>query len=119
VWYPVRISRYELIPDSQGAGRYHGGLGLRRDYFFDHEVVFSVLSDRGKFPPLGLAGGQPARCAKYRLNPDSELQEHSSKTSVELAPGDTFSVQMGGAAATALLSNESRHSCFRTFWPDG
>jgi N-methylhydantoinase B len=94
--YPVRISRYELIPNSEGAGRYRGGLGLRRDYFFDHEVVFSVLSDRGKFPPRGLAGGQPARCAKYRLNPDSELQEHSSKTSVELAPGDTFSVQMGG-----------------------
>ena len=55
-----------------------------------------MLSDRGKFPPWGLAGGQPARCAKYRLNPDTELVEHSSKTSIELSPGNTFSVQMGG-----------------------
>ena len=32
--YPVRILRYELIPDSEGAGSYRGGLGVRRDYTF-------------------------------------------------------------------------------------
>lgn len=94
--YPVMITRYELIPDSEGAGRFRGGLGLRRDYLFDHEVVFSVLSDRAKFPPWGLEGGLPGRLAKYIVNPDTEHRECSSKTSIVLHPGDVFSVQMGG-----------------------
>lgn len=94
--YPVRIVRYELIPDSEGAGRFRGGLGLRRDYLFDHDVVFSVLADRAKFAPWGLAGGWPARPAHYVLNPDTNSREYPSKTSIELHPGDVFSVQMGG-----------------------
>src|SRR5438105_9302416 len=28
--FPVRVERYEMIPDSGGAGRYRGGLGVRR-----------------------------------------------------------------------------------------
>jgi N-methylhydantoinase B len=94
--YPVTITRYELIPDSEGAGRFRGGLGLRRDYLFDHEVVFSVLSDRAKFPPWGLAEGLSARAAKYIANPDTEHRECGSKTTLQLRPGDVFSVQMGG-----------------------
>jgi N-methylhydantoinase B len=30
--YPLRVERYELIPDSGGMGTYRGGLGLRREY---------------------------------------------------------------------------------------
>ncbi|MFQ5896532.1 MAG: hydantoinase B/oxoprolinase family protein, partial [Nitrospinota bacterium] len=64
--YPVRILRYELIPDSEGAGRFRGGLGVRRDYLFPgHTPVFSVMSDRAKNPPRGLFGGQNARPASY------------------------------------------------------
>ena len=94
--YPVRISRYALIPDSEGSGRYRGGLGLRRDYQFDQPTVFSVLADRAKFSPWGLAGGGSARPAHYVLNPDGEARPLSSKFSIDLEPGDTFSIQMGG-----------------------
>ena len=94
--YQVMIVRYELIQDSEGAGRFRGGLGLRRDYQFDHAAVFSVLSDKAKFAPWGLAGGMPARPARYLLNPDGENRHCSSKTSVALGAGDVFSVQMGG-----------------------
>ena len=63
--YPVRITRYNLIPDSEGAGRFRGGLGLCREYVFpEHEPVFTTLADRAKFPPWGLfqgGDGQPAR----------------------------------------------------------
>ncbi len=45
--YPVRILRYELVENSEGAGRQRGGLGVRRDYRFDdHEVTFTILADR-------------------------------------------------------------------------
>ena len=94
--YPVLITQYELIQDSEGAGRFRGGLGLRRDYKFDHEVVFSVLSDKTKFQPWGLMGGLLGRSAHYVINPETDPRECGSKTSNVLSPGDVFSVQMGG-----------------------
>jgi N-methylhydantoinase B len=94
--YPVRISRYALIPDSEGAGRFRGGLGLRRDYQFDQPTVFSVLADKAKFAPWGLAGGGSARAAHYVLNPEGEARLLKSKFSIDLEAGDTFSIQMGG-----------------------
>lgn len=87
--YPVRIARYELVDDSEGAGRWRGGLGLRRDYHFpDHGVSFTVLSDRDKWGPHGLFGGLPGTRAFYTLNPDSEAHALGSKATVELRPGD-------------------------------
>ena len=52
--YPVRITRYSLIPDSEGPGQFRGGLGLCREYIFpDHEPVLTILADRVRFPPWG------------------------------------------------------------------
>jgi N-methylhydantoinase B len=85
----MRIPRYELVEDSEGPGRQRGGLGLRRDYLFpDHEVSFSILSDRDRWGPWGLFGGLPGRKASYLLNPDGEAIELGSKETVELKPGE-------------------------------
>lgn len=94
--YPIRILRYCLIPDSEGAGRYRGGLGLRRDYVFENSVTFSVLADRARFAPWGLAGGGEARPAHYILDPQGEARQYPSKFSIELPAGQVFSIQMGG-----------------------
>jgi N-methylhydantoinase B len=95
--YPVRISRYELIEDSEGPGRQRGGLGLRRDYLFpDHAVTFTVLADRDREGPWGLFGGQPGRPAEYVLDPDRDARRLGSKTTVELAPGDVISYRTCG-----------------------
>ena len=52
--YPVRINQYSLLADSEGAGRFRGGLGLRREYeFVGHEPLFTILADRTRFPPWG------------------------------------------------------------------
>ena len=95
--YPVRIRRYELIEDSEGAGEHRGGLGVRRDYEFPgHAPSFSILSDKARHAPWGLFGGGAARPAKYILNPDGEARELPSKITLRLAPGDVVSVQTPG-----------------------
>ncbi len=55
--YPLRIVRYGLVPDSEGAGRQRGGLGLRRDYVGEGDVVLTVMAERSSFSPQGLFGG--------------------------------------------------------------
>ncbi len=95
--YPVRIVRYELIPDSEGPGRFRGGLGLRRDYMFpDRDVTFTILADRDVAGPWGLFGGQPGRPAEYILNPGDGETRLRSKTTLELKRGDVVSYRTCG-----------------------
>ena len=96
--YPVRIVRYELIENSEGGGRHRGGLGVRRDYTFPgHAPSFSILSDKARFAPWGLFGGDAARPAKYILNPETPgARELPSKITFQLAPDDVVSVQTPG-----------------------
>ncbi len=95
---PVIILRYELIPDSEGAGKYRGGLGVRRDYWFkDHAATFSALTDVAKYPPLGLFGGLPARPLRIIRNPKDGDDTHiGSKVTVSLEPNEVISVQTPG-----------------------
>jgi len=95
--YPIRITRYELVDDSDGAGTFRGGLGLRRDYHFpDHEASFTILSDRNRWGPWGLFGGLAGRKAYYILNPDAEATALGSKVTVQLKAGDTVSYRTCG-----------------------
>ena len=95
--YPVRITRYELVENSDGPGKYRGGLGLRRDYFFpDHEASFTILADRERWGPHGLFGGLPGERAHYVLNPDSDATELGSKVTVQLKVNDVVSYRTCG-----------------------
>jgi len=98
--FPIRISRLSLIEDSEGPGKFRGGLGMRRDYHFpDDPATFTVLSDRDIAGPKGIFGGMDGRKAFYILNPDEQSEqvtELSSKCVVELKPGDTVSFQTPG-----------------------
>ena len=95
--YPVRITRYEPVDGSGGPGKHRGGLGLRRDYLFpDHEASFSILSDRNRWGPCGLFGGQPGQVASYVLNPGPDEVRLPSKTTVQLSPGDIVSFRTCG-----------------------
>ena len=95
--YPVRIVRYELLPDSEGPGKHRGGLGLRRDYLFlDHDARFTVLADRDKEGPWGLYGGDSGRKASYIFSSENHETELGSKVTVDLKPGDMMSYRTCG-----------------------
>jgi N-methylhydantoinase B len=56
--YPLRVERTELRRDSGGAGRWRGGLGLRREVRIEAAPAqLSVLSEKNLLPPYGVSGG--------------------------------------------------------------
>ena len=95
---PVYVRRYELITDSEGAGRQRGGLGVRRDLeFYDHEASFSLLTDRTRSGPWGVFGGRAASPARFYRNPDTAAEETlASKSTTKLDPNEVVSVQTPG-----------------------
>ena len=66
--YPVRVTRLSLVEDSDGAGRFRGGLGLRKDFLFDRPTTFTVLADRDAARAVGRLR-RPGRQAG-RVRPD-------------------------------------------------
>ena len=95
--YPIRIARLELIPDSGGAGRWRGGLGVRRDFEFPYTAcTWSVMSDGRKFAPWGLMGGKPGRPAHFILDPLGEHRDLPSKCVVDVPKGGRVRVETPG-----------------------
>ncbi|WP_380675846.1 hydantoinase B/oxoprolinase family protein [Salinigranum sp. GCM10025319] len=95
---PVYVRRYELVRDSEGAGRQRGGLGVRRDYeFYGEEATFSLLTDRTRSAPWGLFGGHSASPSRFLRNPGTDHEEVlASKSTTELDPGEVVSVRTPG-----------------------
>jgi N-methylhydantoinase B len=89
--HPIRVDEYGFVPDSCGAGRFRGGLGLRRRYtLLNDEATLQLRSDRITFRPYGLAGGGPARGTRNVLNPDGEAREMPAKFATTLRRGDVI-----------------------------
>ncbi len=95
---PLAITRYELLPDSAGAGRYRGGLGLLREWRMDcDEAVFTANLERFKFQPYGLAGGEPAQPGRLTLLRDGEATALGSKVgNIRLRRGDIIRLETSG-----------------------
>jgi len=55
---PLRVTRYELIQDGGGAGKYRGGLGVLREFeILTEECIISCHSNKAKTGPRGIFGG--------------------------------------------------------------
>jgi N-methylhydantoinase B len=96
---PVLIERFELIRDSAGAGRHRGGTGIRRDLrLLLENGKLTNNTERHRFAPWGLFGGQPGRPGVTLINPGtpSERRIHSKASDV-FDHGDVVSFQQSGA----------------------
>jgi len=94
--YPVRVTRLALVEDSDGAGRFRGGLGLRKDFLFDRPTTFTVLADRTLRGPSGALGGHAGKTAEYVLIRDGVETRLPAKTTFDVLPGDTVSYRTCG-----------------------
>jgi N-methylhydantoinase B len=96
--YPVVVDRLELVPDSGGAGRHRGGLGLRKDFtLLGEDVTFTNLLERTASRPWGLAGGEGGDRGQTVRNPEQEGEQLHPKGEYSLSYGDTVSFRLSGA----------------------
>ncbi|TAJ84187.1 hydantoinase B/oxoprolinase family protein [bacterium] len=97
--FSTRLSRFELIPDSGGAGKFRGGLGFVREYLIlDHDARFSLRSTKHSVAPKGIEGGSPGRTGKCTLNPHTEKERvlPSRYSDHTLHPGDVVRLETPG-----------------------
>lgn len=94
--YPLQVLRYEVRRGSGGIGRTNGGDGIRRDIRVLVEAQMSLLTERRKFRPYGLAGGGPGKAGENYLIRDGEINRLPGKGTFELRAGDVVSILTPG-----------------------
>lgn len=77
--YPIRVRRFDLWPDSAGAGRQRGGFGYVREYEMLEDAVFTLRGSNHRIGGGGMAGGKGPPVSRTALRPpganrDRELE---------------------------------------------
>ena len=94
---PVLVRRFELMPDTGGAGRWRGGCGIRKDIELrSDKAVMTLLGERHSHKGYGLFGGEPGSLAETVLNPDGNAERMGSKDVRPLSKGDVVSFRLNG-----------------------
>jgi N-methylhydantoinase B len=109
--YPFRIRRYELRRGSSGAGAHSGGDGLVREWEFLTPATVTVIAERRRRAPWGLAGGAAGLSGRTTYRPaGGELVELPSKVHLRVEKGDVVVLESpggGGWGAPAIESEPS------------
>ncbi|WP_395104013.1 hydantoinase B/oxoprolinase family protein [Actinomadura sp. SCN-SB] len=97
--FPVELVRFELVPDSGGAGRFRGGLAYVREYRMLGDGQFSSRGGHLLTPPAGREGGLPGGGGATIVNPGRADERHVSAQdgNVRLHAGDVLRREMSGA----------------------
>jgi N-methylhydantoinase B len=92
VQYPLRVVRYAIRRGSGGSGKYRGGDGMVREFEFLEKAHCTLLTERRRHGPWGLAGGQAGVPGENRLNGETL----PGKCERHVGPGDRLSLATPG-----------------------
>jgi N-methylhydantoinase B len=96
---PLQVTRYGMIEDTGGPGRFRGGLSLLREFkLLADEAVLTVRTDRRKHLPYGLQGGKSGTPAWNILNPgpNQRILPTLPMEAILLKKGDVFRIMTAG-----------------------
>jgi N-methylhydantoinase B len=109
LYFPLRMLRAELRPDSGGPGRHRGGLGTIREYLALQNGV--ALTHRGQHhysPPHGIAGGgDGAMSVSQVIRSDGRVEVVPSKMMTVLNKGDRLLLQTPGGGGYGSAGERS------------
>jgi N-methylhydantoinase B len=95
--YPFKVTRYRLRRDSGGEGRFPGGEGIEREMVFSEPAVLSLMGERRRNQPWGLAGGGPGKVGEdWLIRADGSRERLPGKTTVDVESGDRLLVLTPG-----------------------
>lgn len=94
--YPFRMLRYEIRPNSGGAGKQRGGDGLIREIEILGDAQVTVLADRRITAPWGLAGGDPGEKGRTIIREGRVEQPLPGKCTREIKGGTCIRIESPG-----------------------
>ena len=114
--FPVRVERYEVNPDSGGAGRYRGGCGARRVWRMleGADATGALCMERMTSPPFGLRGGSAGAAAVVTLTtPDGITRSLPSKGAFAAPAGSMIDMLTPGSGGFGWATERNSSSIGR------
>jgi len=90
--YPLRVDEYSLREGSGGDGRHRGGDGLVRQVTVETDATVSLLTERRRHAPWGLAGGGDGAVGRNYVDGEPV----GAKVTREVEAGTTVRVETPG-----------------------
>jgi N-methylhydantoinase B len=95
--YPLIVERFEIVPDSAGAGRHRGGPAFVREYRVLGDFRLGLRSGGYRFGSWGVDGGGAPGLASCTLQPGTEEEQSMPALFVrEMKSGDVVRVVFAG-----------------------
>jgi N-methylhydantoinase B len=97
--YPIRVLKFELVPDSGGAGQFRGGLATRKDFLMLSDIGYIAHADRHDFSPWPMGGGEEGARGIHLRDPGQpeETRLASKGGPFDIPEGHTLRCQSAGA----------------------
>lgn len=111
LYQPIQVKCREIIPDSEGAGRYRGAPSKRIEFsaLEGDGIDIAYVTDGIEYPPQGAAGGGTAQGAsQYIETQDGDRKLLGNSEVTHLKPGQTLvSITCGGGGYGHPMSREA------------
>lgn len=95
--YPVLLENFSLRLGSGGKGKHSGGNGVIRRIRFLENMTANILCSHRLISPFGLNNGEAGKVGRNLvIRKDGSEEELDSTATVEMKPGDVFSIETPG-----------------------
>jgi len=94
--YPFLVKEYSIRRGTGGKGRHRGGDGLVREIQMLADVEVTVLSERRRIGPYGLAGGEAGTTGRNTVRKAEVLHERPGKFNEILKKGESLRIETPG-----------------------
>jgi N-methylhydantoinase B len=95
--YPIRVERYTLRRGSGGVGRFRGGEGIEREIRFLSDATLSLMGERRRHHPWGLAGGGAGAVGEdWLIRRNGQRERLPAKSTVDVNRDDRLLVLTPG-----------------------
>ncbi len=107
--YPLRVEEYSLVEDSGGAGKFRGGMGLRRVVTpVGHDCVFNGAGERFTHQPWGLFGGADGGSGRFLIrDADGERRLDNKPNRVPVETDTRIVIETPGAGGYGAPQDRS------------
>ena len=101
--YPLQIEKYKIRSQSGGSGRFRGGDGIIRTYRLLSPAQVTILSERRKFAPYGLNGGESGKTGHNTLKRNNQNIKLEGKVSFSGDNEDIIEIKTPGGGGFGTL----------------
>lgn len=100
--YPVRVLEYTLADGTGGKGLHRGGDGIKRTFQFLCNTTLTLLTERRKYAPYGLAGGKPGKRGVNLIQWEGGGQVELNKGTLHCPAGTVLTIRTPGGGGWGL-----------------